>query len=154
MYTQTVEIQRNNNFETVHLPNPNDYLFDNLKWGSAFELFTPAYWKLQIIYFNEYFKNMHYRTGETFLEEVIYCLLGGFGMKAEIGYLFFKELKYRGIINEYSSIKDKKIIFNILNSPISLNGKKIRYRFPATKSEYIFNVFKKLNTLNHLLMNL
>ena len=82
------------NNQLKKIPEPNKELMPGIKWGNYGELFTPAYWKAQYLMFNQNNTfSIDYKLGENIFEEVIACLLGGFGLKAEIGLAAFERIK-------------------------------------------------------------
>ncbi len=117
------------------IPKPNKELMPGIKWGCYGELFTPAYWKAQYLMFNQNENfSINYKLGENIFEEVIACLLGGFGLKAEIGLAAFKRMKKLKLIHKGVKYDD---IHNSLKKPFLNNKKKVHYRFPNQKAKYI-----------------
>lgn len=116
-------------------PQPNEEVVPGIRWGCYSQLFTPAYWKVQYLMHNNngYFA-INYRLGENILEEVVACLLGGFGLKSETGLAAFNRLKKRKLIR--ANISHSSIL-SALKEPFMLNSKKIHYRFPNQKSKFI-----------------
>lgn len=120
----------------MRLPNRSAEVLPGVLWGDCSELFTPAYWKYQYNLFETGFHSkICYRLGETILEEVVACLLGGYGIPAEIGLLAFNRLKDQGLIHPKTPLE---LIFGALSKPFELsNGSTIKYRFANQKSKYI-----------------
>ena len=117
------------------IPRPTMEFMEGIKWGDYGELFTPAYWKVQYLMHSEDEKfDINYRLGENIFEEVVACLLGGFGLKSEIGLAAFHRLKMRDQIKE--SITHEEILIS-LKEPFLYNQKKVHYRFPNQKAKYI-----------------
>jgi N-glycosylase/DNA lyase len=116
-------------------------VFYNLKWGDYNKLYTPAYWKTQYLLqeANPY-ENIHFRLGEDVFEEIVGCLLGGYGMKAEIGLLAFYRLKKRGLISIHSTFQE---ILNSLREPFEFKGRLCHYRFYNQKTKYIYNFLQR-----------
>jgi len=117
------------------IPTADVELMPGIKWGCYGELFTPAYWKAQYLLYNykEEF-GINYKLGDNIYEEVIACLLGGFGLKSEIGLAAFIRLKERGLIRH--GIEPSQILSS-LKEPFLVNSKKVHYRFPNQKGKYI-----------------
>ena len=116
-------------------PQPNQEVFPGIRWGCYSQLFTPAYWKVQYLMHNNHGHfAINYRLGENIYEEVVACLLGGFGLKSETGLAAFNRLKKRQLIR--ANIPQSSIL-SALKEPFILNSKKIHYRFPNQKSKYI-----------------
>jgi N-glycosylase/DNA lyase len=123
------------------LPNPEKELMNGVKWGRCDQFFTPAYWKLQYHLNEDCFCNAYYRIGENLLEEICACILGGYGMKSEIGIMAFERLRDRGVLIPGSSSNE---IEGLLASPMRLgDGRMVRYRFPRQKSKYIADLLNK-----------
>jgi thermostable 8-oxoguanine DNA glycosylase len=117
------------------LPNPGKEVLPGIKWGYCSQLFTPAYWKVQYLMYNKGDTfDIKYSLGSDILEEVVACLLGGFGLKSEIGLAAFYRLRNRGYIRceiDFLSINQS------LKEPFELDGKKVHYRFPNQKAKFI-----------------
>ena len=117
------------------IPRPTMDFMPGIKWGNYGELFTPAYWKVQYLMYSENEKfDINYRLGDNILEEVVACLLGGFGLKSEIGLAAFHRLKTRRQIKE--AITHEEILTS-LKEPFVTNEKSVHYRFPNQKAKYI-----------------
>ena len=80
---QVIDLLVDGEFMSVNLPSPEEEVLPNIKWGSAYQLFTPAYWVIQIFYREPKIRN--HKLDASLLEEIIACLLGGHGIKAEVG---------------------------------------------------------------------
>ncbi len=121
--------------EIRNLPSPKTELLKGVIWGSCDKLFTPAYWKFQYgLNFIEDTFNINYKLGNNIIEEVIACLLGGFGLKSELGIAAFNRLKMKNKIIPNSTFEEIKFE---LSQPFCLEGKNIHYRFPNQKAKYI-----------------
>ncbi|SHI21994.1 8-oxoguanine DNA glycosylase [Leeuwenhoekiella palythoae] len=90
--------------------------------------------------------DIEYRFGDNIYEEVVACLLGGFGLKSEVGLAAFDRLRRKNLIRSGTKYED---IISCLEKPFELNGKKIRYRFPNQKSKYITQ-FLNRNDLDNI----
>lgn len=123
------------------LPEPEKELLPGIKWGYSSQLYTPAYWKIQYLMYDigENF-DIKYRLGDNLLEEIVACLLGGFGLKSEIGLVAFKRLKKR---NQIQSGIDYCTINDSLTEPFDLKGKKVKYRFPNQKAKFISELLNR-----------
>lgn len=122
-------------FQIEQLPDPEKEVMPGVAWGNYGQLFTPAYWKTQYLMHNVN-KNftINYRLGDNILEEVVACLLGGFGLKSEIGLAAFERLKKRGKIKAGTKFSE---VQKDLSEPFFSNGKWVHYRFPNQKAKYI-----------------
>lgn len=130
-----VSILNNLNDHFSSFPDPNHLLMPGIKWGCYTKLFTPAYWKIQYLMhnFNDIF-SINYKLGTNLLEEVVACLLGGFGLKAEMGLAAFERLKDRRQIQYGTDLED---ILDSLKEPFLMGDKMAHYRFPNQKAKFI-----------------
>lgn len=100
-------------------------------------LYTDAFWKLQYEVYDECY-HTESLTGKSgsFIDEIVACLLGGFGFKAEIGWAAFERLKKRNLIKrgiDYNSLEQA------LSEPLKVGDSWTHYRFPRQKSRYIYD---------------
>lgn len=117
------------------IPNPDKEVMPGIKWGHYGQLYTPAYWKIQYeMYHNDQEFIIDYKLGSNILEEVVACLLGGHGLKSEIGLAAFERLRVR---NQIKLNVDYTEINTSLKEAFCLNGTNIHYRFPNQKSKFI-----------------
>ena len=132
---------------SMNLPNASENVFDSVKWGRFEEFFTPAFWRAQTWFFE--LRNdaaLTYQLGETFNEEVVACLLGGYGIPSEMGIAKFNQFKEKGIFNSQSV--SLETIDKIMHTPVYLNGKNKKYRFAKQKAKYIHDALIKTNEIN------
>jgi N-glycosylase/DNA lyase len=122
------------------LPAPDQEIMNGVKWGRCDELFTPAYWKIQYQLHEEIFSYDYYRISDNFIEEVCACLLGGFGIKSEMGVIAFEKLKKKNLLAPKT--KHQKILTTLL-SPLSHGKMKFHYRFPRQKAKYIYEFLNR-----------
>lgn len=117
------------------LPGENLELMPCLKWGSPYQLYTPAFWKLQYL-MNKFSSNQGaHRISNTLFDEVVLCILGGYGIPSEMGMLAYNRLKTEGLLKQDNNYDE---IYHALSRPFELeNGKSVHYRFPNQKANYI-----------------
>lgn len=146
---ETTLLERINN-QICSIPTPNADFMPGIKWGNYGKLFTPAYWKVQYLMYNENEKfDIDYRLKENIFEEVVACLLGGFGLKSEIGLAAFQRLTMKNQIKRGVELID---VLNSLKEPFVNNGKNIHYRFPNQKAKYI-SEFLNRKDLDYIPLN-
>ena len=117
------------------LPNEEDEILPGIQWGCSSTLFTPAYWKAQYLFYHSKGGfDIDYKLGRDILEEVVACLLGGFGLKSEIGLLAYERMVSENLIRPGVEFE---AIHNALLEPFSYQNKKVHYRFPNQKSKFI-----------------
>ena len=115
-----------------------------VRWGSADEFGTPAFWKLQTTLKREAGELTRHCFGDSLLEEVAACLLGGHGIPAEIGVAAFHRLKGAGLID---GLADQEEIAQALSVPFVIGGFARCYRFARQKSRYLAKTLSTVRTL-------
>lgn len=113
-----------------------------VRWGRFEELFTPAYWVSQLWMRSVALAPQTHRLGETLQEEVAACIVGGYGIPAEVGLAAFTRLKETGLLAE-PGIKENDFLC-ALQQPLVLKNKTIRYRFAKQKARYLHGTLEKL----------
>ena len=122
-------------------PNANEDVLPGIKWGHFTQLYTPAFWKLQYILSDFSSFNISHKLACNIIEEIVMCILGGYGIPSEMGIIAFDRLKERGLICSKASYKD---IYDALSSPFDLvSGKQVTYRFFNQKSRYIYKFLSR-----------
>lgn len=127
----------------LHLdfPDPEEMVLPGIRWGAFDELLTPAYWRGQAWQHEIIGTYACLRLGRTLTEELAACLLGGFGMKAEIGLAAFTRLRDQGLLKGQPSARDLE---DVLSLPFLVRGVHRRYRFPKQKSRYLAACLKQI----------
>jgi len=125
------------------VPTAEAEVLAGVTWGSPESLFTPAYWMAQYWMQEEHFLDRCHKLGETFEQEVVACLLGGYGIPAEVGLAAFERLRDRGLIS--AAPVDCTVIAQHLREPLSIGARKITYRFWHQKAHYIASALQILN---------
>jgi N-glycosylase/DNA lyase len=126
----------------ISFPEPNSFVFGQVRWGRADELFTPAYWKLQAWFLSLQPTAVELSLGRTFQEEVAACLLGGYGLPAEVALAAFHRLRSRNLLVMRPDLEVS--ILRALVEPLCVNGRPIRYRFAAQRSRYLACALRRL----------
>ena len=139
--TQTFLMLNGNQIERTYLPDPSDLVLPGIKWGQFHKFFTPAYWFTQVFASEKQGLPESTRLGKTLAEEIAACILGGYGMRAELGLLAFRRLKKEGI---FSDTPTKKHIVSLLEKPLIVGNRSLRYRYPHKRGHYIFAALDKL----------
>jgi N-glycosylase/DNA lyase len=131
----------------LELPAPETKLgVGRLKWGRAEEIGTPAYWMSQSWMWS--LENPdHFRLGESLSEELLACLLGGYGIPAEVGLAAFERLR-RALANDPESLCSPSYVISLLSDPLIVDSRQVRYRFARQKGNYIAGAFSVLETID------
>ena len=127
---------------SIGIPDPNTPLFEGVEWGCPSTLFTPAYWKAQYHLDETVNNQINYTLGDNIIEEVVACLLGGFGIPSEHGVAMFQKLKSKKLIVPGVSLNQ---ILSVLTEKLIVKGNLIKYRFPNQKAKYIYNFLNHVN---------
>lgn len=120
--------------QELSVPAELDEVMPGVNWGRPDELFTPSFWKYQAEAQMRRRRYRQHRLGSGLLEEIAVCLLGGYGIPAELGMAAFDRLKRQGLL---SGEADQASILEILMQPLDIGGRSRRYRFASQKSSYI-----------------
>ena len=75
------------------------------------------------------------------------CLLGGYGIPAEVGLAAYERLR---AVNAESPCRllDEESVLELLADPLDLNGRLVRYRFAKQKSTYLAGSMRALQSLD------
>ena len=129
----------------MDLPAPEECLLRELQWGRFDQPFTPAFWA-SMAWMNQTEMSTNHRLGDTILEELIACLLGGYGMRAELGIAAFQRVRKLLAHPQSSSLVKQSHLEKALSQPFLLNGKPVKYRFPLQKAHYLTEALRKLDS--------
>lgn len=126
--------------ELTELPvPPSDVeVIPGVRWGDPWVVFTPAYWLSQAhIAGIGATTPSHYRSENGVVGELVFCLLGGFGITAELAIAVYERCEQQGMINDRSC--DQATWAASLAEPILINDRSVRYRFPNQKAKFLAN---------------
>lgn len=144
--TQRVFALRHGAIETLDLPAASTGLgLGELRWGNAEEPLTPAYWAAQT-WMWEIDAPEHYRLGRTLAEELLACMLGGYGIPAEVGLAAYERL--RGHLLDGGRLTDGEDVEALLIEPLRIGERSVRYRFARQKAHYVSGAFRELGTVD------
>lgn len=125
----------------IDLPPPTQEVMEGVRWGHCDELFTAAFWRVQFELQTRHGRYSKHSLGRSLNEEVAACMLGGYGIPAEMGMLAFHRLRDLNLLNGCSSVK---CLESALAAPFESNGKLRRYRFPKQKAVYLAPILQTL----------
>ena len=139
---QTLVALRNGKEELLQLPAPDAEVVPGVPWGRPEQIFSPAFWAMQAWYDEPIGRFARYRLGHDLKEEVTACILGGFGMPAEMGLLAFNRIRERGLLQ--STPRRESQILEALAEPWKLGGRHVKYRFPKQRGKFVANALTRL----------
>ncbi len=114
-----------------------------IRWGSVEEIGSPAYWCAQA-WMWEIEEPEHYRLGRSLRDETLACLLGGYGIPAEVGLAAYARL--REAMDADLGSEDR--VLAMLLEPLQVNGRQVRYRFARQKARYVSAAVRGLATIS------
>lgn len=147
---QRIDIVVGTDFQHVDLPDPDSDWMPGFRWGDASLLLTPAWiakhahmrWRQGT------YSQMFGRRYNSLAEELVFCVLSGFGIKAEIASAAFLALKAEGIFEQPMTVE---AIENVLRRPSKLeDGRSARYRFPKVRAGYLHDALQHASDLNDI----
>jgi thermostable 8-oxoguanine DNA glycosylase len=118
----------------LDLPSPNAYVLPGIRWGMFDDLMTPAYWRGQAWQHGRLGTYDDLRLGRSLVEEVAACLLGGYGMPADVALAAYWRLRENGMLERNACSAE---IEESLSTPFIINGRTKRYRFARQKARYL-----------------
>lgn len=113
-------------------------ILSEIDCNEAGRRFTKSYWEVQYLLDDTTCAN--YKIGSNLKEEVVACLLGGYGLKAELGLLAFHRIKNLRLICQEASFED---IEDAISAPFRWDGRDIHYRFSRQKAKYIYGFLQR-----------
>lgn len=140
---QKVLIESGHGLVQLDLPSEKDEVLNGIKWGNVAGFPTVAYWLYKVLEKRIIGDPIRYKLGNSLLEEIGACLLGGHGIPAANGLAAFEHMRSKGAFN--GCMHGKDTLYNWLSEPIILNGKAFKYRFAKQKSDYIHAAIEKLS---------
>lgn len=109
---------------------------------------TPAYWAAQSWMWSLE-EPEHFRLGRTLVEEMLACILGGYGIPAEVGLAAYDRL--RPELSDPASLADAERVYELLTQPLDVGGRRVRYRFARQKAGYVSAVCRELSDIDDAL---
>ncbi len=124
-----VEIRRD-------MPDADAEVIPGVRWGEHCALFTPAYWLSQF-WMGGLDKAIRspYQARGTLSEELVFCMLGGYGITAELAMAAFEVCRDARLITHFEASADAWTAQ--LQRPLMVNGRQQKYRYPKQKARYI-----------------
>lgn len=122
------------------LPPPGARVVDGIHWGRHDELCSPAYWAAQS-WMWQIEEPEHFRLGRTLAEELLACMLGGYGIPAEVGLAAYDRLRPFAI-NPSGPLCNEAFVHDALMQPLRVRGREVRYRFVNQKARLLSAAFR------------
>lgn len=125
----------------LDLPEPDVVVVPGVRWGRPEVPLTPAYWAVRCKW-GEADSSFVTPTG-SLLEEVAFCLLGGFGISYEINAAAFERLKVEGAFDPRRT-RDDGWFLDQLTRPLNIGARAVRYRFPRQRARRLAQMGDRL----------
>lgn len=118
------------------MPDADIEVISGVRWGEPYTLFTPAYWLSQFwMHDLDQVSRSPYQSHGSLSEELVFCMLGGYGITAELAAAAFEVCRDAQLIARLETSEDEWIAQ--LQHPLVVNGKQQKYRYPNQKARYI-----------------
>ncbi len=114
------------------IPDPDAEVISGVKWGKPEWVPSAAYWAAMTDLARD--DDNYVCVDSTLKEQVGFCLLGGFGITAEMNYAIYDRLEKEGVFTpgRKPSIQQLSVL---LHEPVVVGGRFKRYRFPNQRAE-------------------
>lgn len=133
------------NLHTDVVLRPGSFGPRTIMWGEPWMYESPAYWVARAEQMAPAgSRDDAYRLGSSLDEEVVACLLGGFGVTYELNVAAFHAVRDAGLIAS-DDAPHPELVVEQLARPLPLaSGRAARYRFPNQKSARIASALSRL----------
>ncbi|MDU6375545.1 MAG: endonuclease III domain-containing protein [Bradyrhizobium sp.] len=135
-------------FDFLDLPDPEAPLIGGLRWGAFEHPLTPAFWVAQAWMTGKPSQNA-FQLGRSLEEEVVYCILGGYGIPAEVG-LAAAERVCGALADLSDGVRLHARLRELLRYPLQIGGRSVRYRFAAQRAEYLAGALAMLPSIEEV----
>lgn len=119
----------------IALPDSDEEVVSGVRWGAPDYPGTPAYWAARCHWSEE--ATPSFACGaNSLIEEVGFCLLGGYSVTFEANLAAFEWLRTHGVFDLSVDVTESQI-FGMLLQPLDVQGRPRRYRFPLQRAKRI-----------------
>lgn len=130
----------------VRLPPSETVAVPGVAWGRPDSVNTPAYWAVRCRWDGDAVPS-YSANGSTLVEEIGFCILGGFGVRFEVADAAFRRLRACGVFEPGDGTAEAEIRA-LLVEPLDVGGRSIRYRFPNQRSSRIARMRERIACLD------
>lgn len=118
------------------MPEAHDELLPGVYWGDPWTLFTPAYWLAQAWMAQaDRTASSRYCTKGDLVNELGFCMLGGFGITAELATAAFMRCKDAGLFDRFETRTE--VWLAQLSEPLPVDERFVKYRYPNQKAKFL-----------------
>ena len=119
----------------LSLPPSDETLLGRISWGHFSQPFTPAFWRASLWLKGNEPVRFTIRAQASVRRETVFCLLGGYGIKAEVAQAYFRKLTAAGVFSGRQT--SEAMLRQLLKTPATFRRKTYGYRFPNQKARYL-----------------
>lgn len=130
----------------VTLPAAEVEVVPGVLWGRADMLDTAAYWAIRCNIVSDPLEGF-LSEGGSLIEEVGFCLLGGYGITAELNDAAFERLQSAGVFDLDNGVSEEEILA-LLTTPLLVGRGFRRYRFPRQRARRISDMLETLRDVD------
>jgi N-glycosylase/DNA lyase len=149
----------------LFIPSPSSSVVPGVTWGRFDTMFTPAFWRTQV-WFSEFAicqrselsvrgqeplgVSPTFALGLTLAEELAACLLGGYGIPAEIGLAAFNRVRCEQLLGRpRPTVAELQWrLQEVLSSPLCVAERPVHYRFATQRTRYLAASLHALDKLD------
>lgn len=118
------------------MPEAHDELLPGVSWGDPWTLFTPAYWLAQAWMTQvDRTATSRYCTKGDLVNELGFCMLGGFGITAELATAAFMRCRDVGLFDRLETRTEAWLAQ--LTEPLTVDERVVKYRYPNQKAKFL-----------------
>ncbi|MDP3258016.1 MAG: hypothetical protein Q8M82_18640 [Bosea sp. (in: a-proteobacteria)] len=128
----------------IALPDSGEEAVRGVPWGTPDLLGTPAYWAVRCQWSQESMPTFSC-GGSTLVEEVGFCLLGGYSVTFEANMAAYLWLRDHGVFDLQVEVSVEDIL-RLLSQPLIVRGRPRRYRFPNQRAQRIWAMRHRMET--------
>jgi N-glycosylase/DNA lyase len=122
--------------EQREIPGAAEELLPGVPWGDPWILFTPAYWLAQAwMHQADRTGTSRYCTKQDLIHELGFCMLGGFGITAELATAAFTRCKDAGLFDRFETRVE--VWVERLSERMVVNERLVKYRYPKQKAKFL-----------------
>jgi thermostable 8-oxoguanine DNA glycosylase len=119
---------------SLTLPPATSEVMPGVAWRAFDELYTPAFWAGRAWQLGSDKALEHYRLGPSLAHEMVACVLGGYGIPAEVGLAAYERLRAANIPERVTTESELAML---LAEPLLIQGRQVRYRFALKKAHQL-----------------
>lgn len=119
----------------IELPDRDTEVVWGVRWGAPDHLGSPAYWAVRCQW-NDGSTPSFACGANSLIEEIGFCLLGGYSVTFEANLAAFNWLRQHQIFDLHAEAPENWIL-ELLLKPLDVQGRLRRYRFPNQRARRI-----------------